>query len=209
MYSSPSAFHKYCIGPFLKTNGSLNGANIWVSVSVKYGTELWARKPNRKRSTGLSFKSMKRAYTYGKLETLLHLDEVKRAFRRNITKIDRQFANMMDKIADAESNTAVTAYGRRIDRLEKDKLIKEEKLQNGTAPQRHFDEMFELALQFLSNPWKLWDSDRLEDKRTVLKLAFGERLAYCRYEGLRTPQLSEPFMFLENFDKKRKWRRVK
>jgi len=131
---------------------------------------------------------------------LASLSDLKKVLRRDILKLDRQIETMMDKIADAESDTAITAYSRRIDRLERDKLLKAEKLENGTTPQRPFEEMFELALQFLSNPWKLWASPNLEDKRTVLKLAFGERLAYCRNEGLRTPQLSEPFTFLGNID---------
>jgi len=125
---------------------------------------------------------------------------MKKVLRSDILKLDRQIETMMDKIADAESNTAVTAYSRRIDRLERDKLIKAEKLENGNTPQRPFEEMFELALQFLSNPWKLWASPNIEDKRTVLKLAFGERLAYCRNEGLRTPQASVPFTFLGNYE---------
>jgi len=133
---------------------------------------------------------------------LTSLNDTKKVLRRDILKLDKQIENMMDKIADAESNTAVTAYGRRIARLEKDKLLKTEKLETGTAPQRPFDEMFELALQFLSNPWKLWASDRLEDKRTVLKLAFDDRLAYCRNEGFRTPQASVPFTFLGNLEQK-------
>ncbi len=167
-------------------------------------------------------KSIKRAAIEGQFETLLKqmrpseklfnylkiifkrewelrlasLNDMKKVLRHDILKLDKQIEAMMDKIADAESNTAITAFSRRIDRLEKDKLLKAEKLENGTAPQRPFDEMFELALQFLSNPWKLWASDRLEDKRTVLKLAFDNRLAYCRNEGFRTPQASVPFTFL-------------
>ena len=35
-------------------------------------------------------------------------------------------------------------------------------------------------------------------------MACGERLAYCRNEALRTPQLSEPFRVLGNFQQKRK-----
>ena len=64
------------------------------------------------------------------------------------------------------------------------------------APQRSFEELFELALGFLSNPWKLWQSEHLEDKRTVLKLAFEDRLTYCRKSGLRTPKTSLPFNML-------------
>jgi len=43
---------------------------------------------------------------------------------------------------------------------------------------------------------KLWVSERLEDKRTVLKLAFAERLAYTRNEGFRTAVPALPFKVL-------------
>ncbi len=127
---------------------------------------------------------------------LASLNDLKKTLRRDILKLDKQIDNLMDKIVDAESNTAITAYERRIARLEKDKLIKAEKLENGTTPQRTFEEMFELALTFLANPWKLWASTRLEDKRTVLKLAFDAPLAYCRKQGLRTPKTTIPFNIL-------------
>jgi hypothetical protein len=56
--------------------------------------------------------------------------------------------------------------------------------------------MFELAMNFLANPWKLRNSPRLEDKRTVLKLTFSDGLAYQRGEGFRTPKTSMPFRAL-------------
>ena len=127
---------------------------------------------------------------------LAQMQEIKKALRRDILKLDREIESFLDRIADTDSNTAVAAYERRITKLEKDKLLKTEKLENGTHPQRSFEEMFELALTFLSNPWKLWASGRLEDKRTVLKLAFDERLSYCRNEGLRTPKTTLPFKVL-------------
>ncbi|WP_323042959.1 hypothetical protein [Gemmobacter sp.] len=52
------------------------------------------------------------------------------------------------------------------------------------------------ALDFLANPWKLWKSERLEDKQTVLKLAFADRLRYTRKSGFRTADLSMPFKIL-------------
>jgi hypothetical protein len=60
-------------------------------------------------------------------------------------------------------------------------------------PQRGFNESVRTALDFLGNPRKLWDSERIEHKRTVLKLAFGDRLAYVRNEGFRTANLALPF----------------
>jgi len=56
--------------------------------------------------------------------------------------------------------------------------------------------MFEHAMQFLSNPRKLWGSERLEDKKTVLKLVFDERLPYHRETGFRTPKTTIPISAL-------------
>ena len=102
----------------------------------------------------------------------------------------------MDSIVDVQSDTAIPAYEWRIAKLENDKLIKAEKLAKPIAPYRGFEDMFELALTFLASLWKLWASDKLEDKRTVLKLAFEGRLAYCRKDEFRISQASEPFRFL-------------
>jgi hypothetical protein len=47
-------------------------------------------------------------------------------------------------------------------------------------PVRSFDETVRTAFGFLASPYQLWTSDRIEDKRTVLKLAFADRLAYAK-----------------------------
>ena len=88
------------------------------------------------------------------------------------------------------------AFERKIEKLERDKLVVQEKLATKPGPKRPFEEVFELAMGFLANPWKLWESDRIEDKRTVLKLAFSDRHAYQRGEGFRTPKTSLPFKML-------------
>ncbi len=80
-----------------------------------------------------------------KREWELRLDqmrEIKKSLRRDIAGLDKQIETLMDRIVDAESTTAITAYERRIVRLAKEKLLKGEQLENGTAPQRPFEEMF-------------------------------------------------------------------
>jgi site-specific DNA recombinase len=127
---------------------------------------------------------------------------IKKSLESKNTEIERQIEQLVDRIVDTTSPSTIAAYERRIEKLEREKLIAVEKLRSDTEPKRTYEEMFELALVFLANPWKLWASDRLEDKRTVLKLAFSERLAFDRKTGLRTPQVSEPFRFLRNFSQK-------
>jgi len=89
----------------------------------------------------------------------------------------------MDRLGYADSPTVIAAYEQRIAKHEKEKLLISEKLTNSHGDRRPYDEMFEHALQFLADPWKLWGSERLEDKKTVLKLVFDERLPYHRETG--------------------------
>ncbi|MFQ6549895.1 recombinase family protein [Aestuariibius sp. 2305UL40-4] len=119
--------------------------------------------------------------------------------KRQIKAIEKQVDGLMDRIVEANSSSVISAYEAKIDRLETEKLLLTEKLRKTGQPKRSFEEMFELAMAFLASPWKLWASGNLPLQRTVLKLAFAERLAYCRKEGLRTPKTTLPFKALEAF----------
>lgn len=82
------------------------------------------------------------------------------------------------------TDAVIDAYERKIVSLEQDKLIAVENLQSDTRQKHGFEELFELALAFIANPYKLWTSGDLEHKRTVAKLAFSERIVYQRGKGL-------------------------
>lgn len=127
---------------------------------------------------------------------LAGLGEAKATLKREKMRIEKQIGSLVDRIVVTDSASVIAAYERKIADLEKQKLMTEEKLHTGTAPVRSFEQMFELALGFLSNPQKLWNSEHIEDKRTVLRLAFDERIAYCRESGLRTPKTTLPFKVL-------------
>ncbi len=75
------------------------------------------------------------------------------------------------------------------DRMKRDLALK-------ALPQGSFEEKLEPALQFLANPWKLWQTGQITLQRTVLRLAFTERLAYHQIGGARTPKISLPFKAL-------------
>jgi len=57
-----------------------------------------------------------------------------------------------------------------------------------------------IVLELVSNPHKIWASERFEDKRMVLKLVFTKKLEYLKNTGLRTPPIALPFKALEGFD---------
>ena len=74
-----------------------------------------------------------------------------------------------------------------------------EKAQNQGKPTHTFDELFELSLQFLSNPHKIWASGHDQLRKLVLRLAFAERIEYNVKTGNLNPKFSLPFNMLESF----------
>ena len=125
---------------------------------------------------------------------------LRQSVQRKLADTEKQIATLLDRIVEASSASVVSAYETRLDDLEREKLVLAEKLETTGKPQRSFHEMFELAMQFLSNPQNLWRSERLEDKITTLKLSFSEKLVYQRNEGFRTPRTSKVFAVLESME---------
>lgn len=119
--------------------------------------------------------------------------------KSDIVRLDRQIEQLLDRVVDASNASTVSAYERRIAKLEKEKLLAVEKLSRKAGPKHTFDEMFEHACNFLSSPWNIWRNDRMEAKKMVLRLAFAERPAYSRNTGFRTPKTTLPFKVLGDF----------
>lgn len=124
-------------------------------------------------------------------------EEIAKSLRDELRKNEQQIEQLLDRIVESSTPSVIAVYERRIAKPEKDKLIIIEKPQANAAPKRGSADQLELAFRFLENPHELWVSDRLDDKRLVLKLTFANRLAYCRKSGFRTPQTTLPFKALE------------
>lgn len=116
------------------------------------------------------------------------------SYRKERDGIDAQLDKLMERIVEASSPTVVAAYERKIAELENRKLVIAEKLDEQTKPRHGFEELFERAMTFLSSPWKLWDSGDFALRRTVLRLAFAERIPYRRGEGFSNAKFALPFM---------------
>ena len=116
--------------------------------------------------------------------------------RKEIVEVGRKLDQLLDRIADATSDSVVHAYERKIVELEEKKAVLADNIANSGKPIRGFNETYRTAFDFLSNPQKLWHSPRVEDRRAVLKLVFAEKLPYVRGEGYRTAKISTPFKML-------------
>jgi hypothetical protein len=128
-------------------------------------------------------------------------------YKAQLVLIERNIEQLLDRIADADVPSIVKAYEDRIRKLETEKAILNEKIARCSRPAKGFGEKLRTALEFLANPCRLWNSERLEDRRTVLKLAFIERLSYLRNQEFRTPNISFPFRLLADVPHaKSRWR---
>ncbi len=118
--------------------------------------------------------------------------------KREAEQIERQVQKLLDRVVEAGSTSVIQAYEKRIGRLERQALVLREKSETGAQPKRPFDELFELAVQFLANPSKLWASGKMEHRNMVLRLTFSERLQYSAKMGFRTPKTTFPFNILSD-----------
>jgi len=130
---------------------------------------------------------------------LAQASETAKLLKANVAQIEKQIEALLDRIVDSGNATVIAAYEKRITKLEREKVLAQEKLATNGKPRLTLEESFEHVLAFLSSPWNLWRDADLVGRKTVLRLTFLEPLAYCRNQGLRTPNLAFPFKALGGF----------
>jgi len=122
--------------------------------------------------------------------------ELVRRAKRELASIESDIERLVDRTLDTSNATLAKRYEQRLNELETKKMVIAEKQGKIGTPRQSFEETFRTAMAYLSNPLNLWRSERLEDKRAVLKLTFSDQLSYHRDEGFRTANLSLPFKLL-------------
>jgi site-specific DNA recombinase len=123
-------------------------------------------------------------------------EDQKRALAAQLGKIERDVEKLLERILDVSEPRVLAAFEDRVRRLEDEKIVLRERMAKGSRPASNYDQTLRTALAFLANPWNLWRSGCFEERRTVLKLMFAERLRYARNEGFRTANLTLPFKVL-------------
>ena len=120
----------------------------------------------------------------------------KKAFQEQIDDINRRLENMLDRIVEANNASVVSAYESRIEKLEREKLVLQERIGKSVPPKGRLEDCIELSLSFLSSPWNIWKNGDLAMRHTVLRLAFAEPLRYSQNGVYETPKFSFPFKYL-------------
>ncbi len=116
--------------------------------------------------------------------------EAKAAIKRQLQDANKKIDGLLDRIVDTSAPSLTTAYEKRLEALEREKIVLSEKLDQTVPPQGRLKECIELSLQFLSKPWNIYEKGCFASKQTVLRLVFLEPLTYCRNDGYLTPEIS-------------------
>lgn len=123
----------------------------------------------------------------------------KATLKLKLAVVEKKIGGILERIIETESGTVISAYERKVEELEREKLLLQEKTARCGTVARDYDATFRTAFEFLSNPCYLWENGTFEDKIIVLKLTLDTPLEYDWNQGVRTAEFSLPFKALEGF----------
>ncbi len=121
------------------------------------------------------------------------------AARSEISAIERKIETLSERIVEARAPAVIQAYESQIEKLSGQRADLAEIAAKATPPKGRFEDVYRTALDFLSNPHKLWVSGQYELQRLVLRLAFTGRIQYARNDGYRTAPIAEPLRLAGTF----------
>ena len=127
-------------------------------------------------------------------------DEVA-TLKQEIVATDKRIGQFLERIVESESPAVIDAYERKVEELQREKLVLAEKTTRCGTVAKDYDATFQTAFSFLSNPWNLWENGTFEDRRIVLKLTLASHLEYDWNQGVQTADISLPFKALEELSR--------
>ena len=129
------------------------------------------------------------------------IEQQRTAMRKEVQQLERQAEKAVDLLVESDGEFLTKSLEKRLQKLERSKVVLEEKIKSCGRSLPTFEEGARTAIQHLGNPCNLWDSERLEDKRLAVKLAFSERPRYTREKGFLETDFSLPIKLLTRIDK--------
>jgi len=121
------------------------------------------------------------------------------SLKQQLAKIEDKIAQFLNRLSETNNDALLTTYENHLQDLSHEKALLSEKIKGNAKPRADFKTTYRTAMAFLANPYRLWCSDKLEDKRAVLKLVFAQNLSYIKNEGYQTVKTTLPFKVLRDF----------
>jgi len=120
------------------------------------------------------------------------------SLKLQIAAAEKKIGQLLERIVETSNESVISAYERKVEDLEREKLVLLEKTARCGTAIGSFDATFRTAFDFLANPWNIWESGGLAEKRTVLNLTLASHLVWDWNQGVRTAELSLPFKALQD-----------
>jgi site-specific DNA recombinase len=117
---------------------------------------------------------------------------------RDKKMIDQQIQGFMGRLLEVEDRTIVSLYENHIKELELNRQILSAQAKEMHKVDTSIEGALGTVFDFIGKPLSLWDSDDLDDKRLVLKLAFAKQLPFSKDSGFGTAAYSLPFSVLRD-----------
>ena len=127
-------------------------------------------------------------------------EQIASAFKEEAVECEKQIADLLDRIVDATNPRVVKAYEKRIAETEQRRLVALEKAAEQYEPSISRESLIKHTLKYLSAPKTLWDTGVLELQRLVLKLTFAGHIRYDKVNGIKLPELTAPFRFMNDLN---------
>ncbi len=132
------------------------------------------------------------------------VEKSKERKKSEIEELEKKIVDLVEKIENTKSAAVVKRYELRIEELELEKRNLRSQVAPKNDTRNEFGTALTKVLNFLQNPSALWNSDNLEDKKTVLRLAFVSVVPFSKENGVGTASFSLLFELskLADTDKK-------
>ena len=124
--------------------------------------------------------------------------EERTSLKLQIAATEKKIGQLLERIVETSNESVISAYERKVEDLEREKLVLVEKTARCGTALGSFDATFRTAFDFLANPWNIWENGGLAEKRTVLNLTLASHLVWDWSQGVRTAELSLPFKALQD-----------
>tara|TARA_Y100000310_G_scaffold123562_2_gene122323 strand:- start:20764 stop:21354 length:591 start_codon:yes stop_codon:yes gene_type:complete len=107
-------------------------------------------------------------------------------------KVETEIKSYTELLLNTKSPAVIRVYEEKIEELDAERLRLGEKVKPKLKPDFDFGTALKQALEFVSEPYMMWNTDDLAQKRLVLRMVFEEPLVYDITEGFGTAKYTLP-----------------
>jgi site-specific DNA recombinase len=121
---------------------------------------------------------------------MMDVEMVRKERQRKLDEIDKKIAGYLEAVGQCSSPTLIKKIEEEVNALEAKRLRLGGRIE--LATDYDFEKALNLVFDFLKEPFQMWKTGDLRQKRLVLRLVFSEPLVYERKSGFGTPTFSPP-----------------